>query len=246
MAMGHIESALFCTAIDELTSIAGYKDTDALIAQYRSAADEEMLRNLYQPGNLVTFGTYVQTGENATPVSWKVLEVEGDYALLLAENVLAYRAIDSDTSKCSWVNSELRAWLNDEFYTTAFTQEDRKAIVKRTVFNGKSGYKLGNVVEEDTDDCVFILSFDEACRYFDTVEESEAWATEAAFAAITYGTADSWWTRTILGSTKGNAIIMPFVELSEGNIRYSYRKYDYVGTGVRPAVWVNIMEFMPE
>ena len=87
----------------------------------------------------VVFGKY-----NNSPLTWRVLNVNGDDAFLLADKILDYRAYNDQKVRsgnyadwyyyaCSWKNASLRSWLNNEFYKKAFSSDEAKMIklVKR-------------------------------------------------------------------------------------------------------------------
>jgi len=78
---------------------------------------------------------------------WRVLDVEGDKALLITEDVIEQRPFDVRGENV-WEKCSLRAWLNGEFLQE-FTTEERGKI------NG-------------TQDKIFLLSVGEANSYFAT------------------------------------------------------------------------------
>ena len=92
--------------------------------------------------------------------SWRVLEVRNGRALLLTENVIESRAYEGKT----WEQSKLRAYLNGE-YLQKFTSEEQEAIAETRVRNP---YNLWYNIPggNDTYDKVFLLSIEEADRYF--------------------------------------------------------------------------------
>ena len=60
----------------------------------------------------------------------------------------------------NWSGSHLRQWLNNEFYTRAFSDEERKAIETTNLKNTPNPlYGIGS--GPDTHDHVFILSNEE-------------------------------------------------------------------------------------
>lgn len=91
----------------------------------------------------IKFGSYNQEGTfRAEPIKWRVLSVDGDDALLLADQCLDARAYhDEKDEKITWENCTLRKWLNEEFYNTVFTEEEKKAVKETTVVNEDSVWK---------------------------------------------------------------------------------------------------------
>jgi hypothetical protein len=130
-------------------------------------------------GDSLSFGTW--RGE---PIAWRVLAVEDGRALLISEDILAIRQYDDldvtstdlldwDAAATTWAESDIRAWLNDEFLNSAFTEEEQQAIhlsQLSTPDNPESGTSGG----ADTEDRVFFLSLDEVDRYFSDDEDRVA------------------------------------------------------------------------
>lgn len=107
------------------------------------------------------------------PISWKVLDIAGGKAFLLAD--LAIDAQDYYHSKFprdingttvypnNYEHSHIRAWLNDTFYNTAFTTMEKIMIDNTNVDNSVSstGYDPNPYVCDSTNDKVFLLSYSE-------------------------------------------------------------------------------------
>jgi hypothetical protein len=67
-------------------------------------------------------------------------------------------------SYIGWEESELRAYLNDEFYNS-FDESDREKIIKVTNNNPDNPW-LVSPSENDTENYIFLLSLDEVVQYF--------------------------------------------------------------------------------
>lgn len=158
------------------------------------AAETEQngLKNI-QVGDIVTLGVYEQDSildNGKEPIEWDVVaEKDGKY-LLLSHYVLdSYRYDDEKSfdvffanqelvdSFVTWEKSSLRAYLNNNFYNTAFTEEEKKYICLTTnttgdwaeINDGRLGatnVKTGGLGGEDTQDYVFLLSIEEIRKYF--------------------------------------------------------------------------------
>ena len=79
-------------------------------------------------GDIVQMGTYEQDGDPETedPICWDVLDKDGDAMLLISHDVIAYQRF-SDSLKCViWEDSQIRSWLNEEFYAEALTRRNRQ------------------------------------------------------------------------------------------------------------------------
>lgn len=129
-------------------------------------------------GDIVQMGTYEQDGDAETedPICWDVLDKDGDAVLLISYDVIAYQRF-SDSRKCViWEDSEIRTWLNQEFYAEAFDEEEQVSIRETTLENPSTvGFAAhvdpsGDVqVREsrpDTKDKIFLLSWKEAEQYY--------------------------------------------------------------------------------
>lgn len=129
-------------------------------------------------GDIVQMGTYEQDGDAETedPICWDVLDKDGDAVLLISHDVIAYQRF-SDSRKCViWEDSEIRTWLNQEFYAEAFDETEQASIRETTLENPSTvGFAAhvdpsGDVqVREsrpDTKDKIFLLSWKEAGQYY--------------------------------------------------------------------------------
>ena len=70
-----------------------------------------------------------------------VVEKQGDRLLLLSENTLELRQFNEKNVMDDWEHSSVRAWLNDEFFTLAFSELERSVILETTISNGTNPRK---------------------------------------------------------------------------------------------------------
>ncbi len=111
------------------------------------------------------------------PIKWRVLRVDGNRALLLAEQGLDNQYYNYPCDSVTWETSMMRSWLNGygktsnqagryyggtsidsrNFINTAFTKAERSAIEDTTVVNADN---IQNKTEggNDTTDKIFLLS----------------------------------------------------------------------------------------
>jgi hypothetical protein len=102
-------------------------------------------------GALIPFGGY----------DWRVLDVQGDKALIITEDMVEQRQYHKEYAEITWETCDLREYLNGEF----LSKLDNSRIVPQTVQNTDNlwyGTNGGN----DTKDMIFLLSLEEADRYF--------------------------------------------------------------------------------
>lgn len=103
----------------------------------------------------ITLGNYWQDKEGKTksPLSWIEISNESGYKMFLTERVIDIGRFDAKSNQ--WEKSELRKWLNSEFYDTCFSAEEKERIMKNT-----------------EGDYVSLLSRDELCK---TIPLSDEW-----------------------------------------------------------------------
>ena len=102
----------------------------------------------------------VDEKDEKQPIKWRVLSIENNTAFLLADRSLASRSnLDEEKGETSWENSEVRKWLNNDFYNDAFSEEEKQGVVLKTFDNTEDteGYRSGN----STQDKVALLSLRE-------------------------------------------------------------------------------------
>ena len=215
----------------------------------------------------VYFGNYYQsdtTGTTKDPIKWRVLSVDGDDAFLLADQNLDAKPYNTSYTSVTWETCTLRSWLNgygasanveetdyssDNFLNTAFTAEERAAILQTTVVNEDNPY-YGTEGGNDTTDQVYLLSIAEASNAeygFNSEFQTESKTREAKNTAYAksqgawtsssteYEGNGSWWLRSP-GEDSLHAS-----EVSDYG--YGYYHYDIVYYGmvaVRPALHLNL------
>ncbi len=133
-------------------------------------------------GGIIEFGSYPQTKDGDTfkvePIKWRVLEINNGKALLLSEKILDAHMFAEESN--NYANSEIRRWLNNEFYNEAFNDEEKSRIVTTNVDNSiRSTYPNGLSEEElkecwdsgknkyacdNTNDKIFLLSQQEVTK----------------------------------------------------------------------------------
>ncbi len=193
-------------------------------------------------GDIVSFGSFEQddlTRNGAEPIEWIVLAVEGDQALLLSRYCLTCMSFNSTgRGGAAWEDSDLREWLNEEFYEDAFSDAEKDWIFLTDVSNGRADY---GAHKNDTQDRLFVLSAVEVRDYLTSKKLCAAEPTEYALAEGIQQNKNnkcSWWWLRTNGKDKDRIIVM----FSSGSLSSegSHKHVtDKVG-GVRPAMWVSI------
>lgn len=93
------------------------------------------------------------------PLRWYVLEKDGDKAYVVSAKSVDERAFSLNKDSV-WENSEIRNWLNTEFFDQSFTQEEKSAILPVSYESIKYGWGEKDQSEEQytTEDRVVLLS----------------------------------------------------------------------------------------
>lgn len=205
---------------------------------YLSSADESRQDdNGYNTGTVYWF--------KYEPVTWTILDA--DTGLVISKLVLdsqeyydnGYnRTKDGNTVyPNNWEYSNIRSWLNDDFYNTAFTKTEKKKINTTTLENKAWDTVDSEYDANDTEDKVFALTYDDAFNHWNSYKDRRAENTDYAkcqgvYDNTSYGTS-SYWLRSA-GYGNNNACYVNY----DGDVSYYY----YVGTiiGIRPALCLNL------
>ena len=115
-------------------------------------------------GSRVYYGEFEQDNNlknGKEPILWRVLEITDDTVLLLSEYGLICKNYNDTYDSVTWETSTLRAWLNETFLDSAFTNAEQNAVFDSRVVNSDN-LKYGTDGGKDTRDKVFLLSYEEA------------------------------------------------------------------------------------
>lgn len=199
-------------AISILTSLGDYKDAVSLSKRYAFLNCEA--------GDIITFGKYEQDGNignGAEEIEWIVILRDGNKALVISKYCLEQMPFHSTYTPVSWRDSTIRAWLNNNFYDSAFSSEEMKFICNATFST--------NGIE--TTDKVFLLDEDEASYLPKSLRKAKA--TNYVSTSYCY-----WFLRST-----GSASNVAYVSY-DGEVGY-YEDVDR-NWWIRPAMWIVISE----
>ena len=228
-------------------------------------------------GDLISFGRYQicnsskpYTVHIEAPIVWQVLDKQGSKLLLISKYNLYWEFFDGsgsffeDTPKVGWRESTIREDLNSDFYNECFDDLEKSLIITSKIKTECNPvYNDDNMQSYETDDKVFLLSFNEVIDYFfrdkkETIndylwtEDDEAWylmqnsATDAILIfADESGHNDEleaeislenheWWLRTDGYDPSTKMVVEPYGQI---NIDGMENGCDEVG--VRPAMWID-------
>jgi uncharacterized repeat protein (TIGR02543 family) len=124
-------------------------------------------------GSNYTFSTGASVTSGTTyyfkvePIKWRILEESDGTAFILAELILdnhryneRYNGTQNGVYANNYKESEIRAWLNDQFYNTAFNTLQQAIILTTNVDNSlaSTGDTSNPYVCASTNDKIFLLS----------------------------------------------------------------------------------------
>ena len=175
-------------------------------------------------GDYIKFGSYPQTVDGQVqPIEWQVLSKENNKMLVISKYGLDAKRFDNSSNV--WKNSKIRQWLNDYFYNNAFSEQEKKYI------------KSSNLSDVGTTDNVFLLSKEEAEKYFADDEARKCKITDYAFGNGGSKNDDdfcTWWLRSP-NPDNGGSVYGVFID---GSVPYTYVNFGNVVA--RLALYINL------
>ena len=189
----------------------------------------------------VTFGRYPYEEDGTErELTWRILTKEGGKALLITEDCIDYMRWSLEYKE-GWGASEVRAFLNGEFLSKAFTDEERSHInpvenASKIITREETDPEKWFVSEEKVEDHVFLLDPVQARKYFR--DDADRISRPTPYARKKGATDKSdWWLST---TTHRPYASFPYITLvwPEGKVSdYGFNSdFDEM---VRPAVWVD-------
>lgn len=196
----------------------------------------------FRVGATVGFGGY----------KWRVLDIRDGKALLITEDITEQRAYHGTGTVITWEACDLRKYLNGEFYEK-FGSNDKAKIVKTTNKNLNNQW-YGTSGGNDTEDYVFLLSLDEAARYFgdssellrdkgDRIDNYISDGNNARRIASIDGEEHWWWLRSPGNHNDDDASAFSNTAASvfaDGTINVDGNTVNSKYDGVRPALWFSL------
>ena len=193
-------------------------------------------------------------------IEWDILTESNGKALIIANLLLDSQSynLSSESEKyehnggTGYANnyelSDIRKWLNDNFYNTAFNDLQKAIIETTTVDNSASttSDSSNNYACNNTSDKMFLLSYSEVTTYYPSQMEKRAVGTDYAKCQGLYVGKSSpdttsgvgfsyWWLRSPSNSSSNAA----------NAIRCNGAMYDTAGLtniddGIRPVCWIKL------
>ena len=226
-------------AYETLISLDGYKDSADKANSIYKKYKVELIKNA-KAGDYINFGTYEQDNNRSNgkeDIEWLVLDKKEGKVLVISRCALDCKQYNTRNDNITWETCTLRKWLNSDFASSAFSDDEKEMIATVTVpvdkkleYNTNSG--------NETQDKVFLLSITEANKYFSYDNSRECKPTDYTVAngVSKYKNGKcSWWLRSP-GVTQSHASIV-----SVGGVVYGYGNLVSLDSvAVRPALWINL------
>ena len=185
-------------------------------------------------------------------IEWDIIKEENSKALLISNYMLDTQEycetdrtdqFERSNGETGYANnyklSTIRAWLNDDFYNTAFIDAEKEIIDLTTVKNDETTtisspnpYTCAN-----TEDYVFLLSYEEAASYYLNKESRITSGSDYAKCQGLFTNDDGnsqWRLRSPNPQYSNSASYVT----SSGELKMEY--VDIISRGERPALWIEL------
>ena len=188
-------------------------------------------------GDTIFFGAYEQDNIKSNgkeKIEWIVLAKNGSRVFITSKYQLDCKKYFAPYyGKITWEECTLRTWLNNDFLNAAFNTEEKNKIVTTNVVNSNNP-EYGTPGGNNTKDKIFLLSIDEAKKYFSSDDGRKCEAT--AYARANGADQGSWWLRSPgkLGMT------VMTIDKNGSFTKHAATAVNFSHAGVRPALWVTL------
>lgn len=186
-------------------------------------------------------GAEVKDGETyyfkVEPIKWVILSEADGVATLLCDSAIAAMQCDADSNV--YKDSDIRSWLGNKFFNSAFSATQKPLIEETTVDNSadSTGISSNPYACENTKEKVFLLSYKESLNSaygFNTANTNadkvrQKQATDYAKATGAYASENGnamWWLRSPSDNRKFNEKNSRAVS-EEGTVIDLYSLVDY-------------------
>lgn len=204
-----------------------------------------IIQSTYHPiGSIIKLGKYEQdnnTSNGSEDIEWIVLAKDIDKMLVISDKAIDCKQYNTSSANVTWETCSLRNWLNNDFINSAFSATE-KTMISSVKVSADKNPDYDTDPGNDTEDKVFLLSIEEANRYFNNDSERRCVPTEYAKAngAFTYkidGTTNCfWWLRSQGGYSNKSASVVN----SDGTVSKYGNAVDDNRDCVRPAMWISL------
>ncbi len=148
-----------------------------------------------QPGQIISFGHYEQDndhGNGPEEIFWLVTDRSGNELTVMSLYCLDSAPYSLEPLEVTWETSHVRAFLNGEFFSAAFSAEEQAVILESLVINTSNpvhGTDGGN----DTMDKVWLPSLEEIMEMYDIPSPEETFYNQLYAPATSYAISKGLW-----------------------------------------------------
>jgi hypothetical protein len=232
-------------AYESLIAMDGYKDSaekaESLYEQYKSEALKAV-----DAGEYIYFGFYEQdndTSNGKENIEWRVLAKDDNNVLVISKYALDAKPYNTEDEDVTWETCTLRTWLNETFLNEAFSEAEQ-TIIQTTEVSADRNPDWSTDPGNATKDKIFLLSINEANKYFASDEARMCVPTTYAIANYAWtsddykadGAATCWWWLRSPGDFQINAAFVYY----DGGVYSFGRDVDNDVGCVRPALWIDL------
>ena len=231
-----IDDGKILEAYDSLMALGSYKDSSEKATEIYEQYCKEKL-NTAEAEDTVYFGTYEQDNDKSNgkeKIEWQVLAKENNRLLVISKYGLNFQPYNSAKGDITWASCTLRIWLNGTFLNSAFSEKEQALIAQTTVTADKNP-EYDTESGSATTDKVFLLSIDEANKYFSSDSARQCKPTAYAVAGEDFKGNCMWWLRT-----PGDGPSYAASVDHDGSVNYVGGTVTYIINAVRPVLWINL------
>ena len=176
---------------------------------------------------------------------WRILDIQNNTALIITEDIVEQRAYHNIYKDTTWNGCEIRKYLNSEFYDKF--DDTNKSRISQVLNKNPDNPWYGTKAGGEGQDCIFLLSPEEVCRYFgDSTEKlqnrgnNRYWKkndeNNSKRMAKLRGVYYWWWLR----SPGRNNHLAVYVHGTDGCIGLNGNNVTNCNGGIRPALWLKL------
>ena len=195
------------------------------------------IRNTVRGSTVTVPATFTMGSYDGAVIEWQVLDLQDGVAFVVSTRVLGCALFNEtpDRNAGGWAQSDIRAWLNGEFFNGAFTAQEKGAILHAAI-STEANAQYGTPGGEDTEDDVFLLSAEELEECLPTPERRAAKPLAGdSDPDAPLGAAGYYWLRT-----PGAVVDFAMYVDEFGHLRHlGANKAGSEAFGVRPAMMVD-------
>ncbi len=237
-ALAQKEAGNIVEAYEALLDLNGYKDSAEQAEAFYDEYKFEKLKTA-KLGDHVRFGRYEQDGDitnGKEKIEWLVLEIKDGKALIISKYLLDCREYDTGDVGINWGSSSVRAWLNNEFLSSAFSEEELSRILVTEISADPNPTHKADQGDA-TEDRIFLLSVAEANKYFPSnmARRCKATAYTRAKGVEVIESCGDWWLRTIGINGERAAVVSLYGSILD--FGYNFNNPNYA---IRPALWIDL------